>query len=752
MVKKLLSIMLAALMISASFACTASAAVAWDTPTKTIVFGEGGTVQANGGGQKLGNLGGKVHGDEAWGWHSDSSILEGGYEYDVSSTDAAAWVFNMYADGNATAVIATQNPAWYTVLEYKPDGGLYVGGVKRTTLERGKWHRIMLWFCRTSGYGDGKVVVIADNINCTNNGDGFYDYADWGSANQSKLRFYVDKCDTAGTVAFADCVVYEKLATDQNTDNFYYLNWRNKQDIVQAYTDDNLVIDTSAKKIKYNAVKYSTPALLSAAITATGNAKYADIFTDSTMTTAATELDAANNTAVLASPNGYGYDYYSLEEMPLTDMMKVAVSISDSLKNRIKKTDNGLAVYSGTYYGANPISSTALMEKLNSDGGYTLSYADENKNEASVNSVSGGYIKAVKGSETIYLPIVGRYNEKSLAVPDDFSEAGDGADKVANVNVAGKIGSGFKYNSQSGNDKRLWVEPSDRYSTYTYSFNMYADGDAVGFIGFAEGSDLLKWNADGSISYHDGSSYQPSGITLERGRWHKMAVTYDSDRARFVFFANGELITPDGRWCPNGADMHFGSYNGSNGQVLFADFVTYEGYYDPSGDSVGTAMKDNIIADAAAKKIYYKNITSATDLADQVKALTGAQDAKLYADNTFAAEASVLDNDKNIMVLTTSGNALAYYEIAAMPDVTEIYFENASGKIKASAFVNNCDKNVRLFIASYDDNGLTAVNFAEAAANSNPGKIETEINYIGQTVRAFLWSDNLAPIRYAEYK
>lgn len=751
MVKKLLSIMLAALMISASFACTASAAVAWDTPTKTITFGEGGTVQVNGGGQKLGNLGGKVHGDESWGWHNDNSILEGGYEYDVGSTGAAAWIFNMYADGDATAVVATQNPAWHTVLEYKSDGGLYVGGAKRTTLERGKWHRIMLWFCRTSGYGDGKVVVIADNINCTNNGDGFYDYASYGSANQSKLRFYVDNCSTAGTVAFADCVVYENLATDENTDNFYYLNSRNKQDIVQSYTDENLVIDASAKKIKYNAVKYSTPELLSAAITATGNAKYADIFADSQMTNKATELDAANNTAVLVSPNGYGYDYYTLEEMPLTDMMKVSLSISDSLKNRIKKTDDGLAVYSGTYYGANPISSDALMEKLSPGNGYELSYVDENKEAASVNSVSGGYIKAVKGSETIYLPIVGRYNEKTLAVPGDFNQSGSGASVVNDVNAAGKVGNGVKY-TQNGSDKRLWVEPSDRYSTYTYSFNMYADGDAVGFLGFAEGSDLLIWNADGSISYHDGSSYQPSGITLERGRWYKMAVTYDSDRARFVFFANGELITPDGRWCPNGADMHFGSYTGSNGQVLFADFVTYEGYYDPSGDSVGTAMNDNIIADAAAKKIYYKNITSATELADQVKALTGAQIAKLYSDNTFAAEASVLDDNSNIMVLTTSGNALAYYEIAAMPDVSDIYFENASGKIKASAFVNSCDKNVRLFIASYDDNGITAVNFAEAAANSNPGKIETEINYSGQTVRAFLWSDNLAPIRYAEYK
>ncbi len=750
MVKKLLSIMLAALMISASFACMASAAVVWDTPTTTIKFGEGGEATNAMNGQKLGYIGGKVHGDEAWGWHSDSSISEAGYQYAVSSTDAAAWVFNMYADGDAVAGIYTLDN-WYKPLEYKPDGGLYVGGVKRTTLERGKWHRIMLWFCRTPEYGAGKICVIVDDITCTNNGDGFYDDAPSGSANQSKLRFYVDNCDTAGTVAFADCVVYEKLAKDANTDNFYYPAQRNKSDLVYSYKDDNLVIDASEKKIKYNAVKYSTPELLSAAITATGNAKYADIFTDSQMTNKVTELDAANNTAVLVSPNGYGYDYYTLEELPLTDMMKVSLSISDSLKKRIKKTDDGLAVYSGTYCSdANRISSDELLSKLSSENGYTLTYANQKKETTSANSVSDGYIKAVKDSETIYLPIAGRYNEKILTV-SDFTQEGRGATKVENVNAAGNVGNGFKY-GQSGGDKYFQAIPGDTSTTYTYSLNMYADGDAVGSLAFRDGQDLLIWDENGKISYSDGSSWISTDISLERGRWHKMAVTYDSARNRFITYADGQLVSPDGRWNSTGENMRFGSYRGANGQVLLADFVTYEGYYDPSGDSVGTAMNDNIIADAAAKKIYYKNITSATELAEQVKALTGAQDAKLYADNTFAAEASVLDNDKNIMVLTTSGNALAYYEIAAMPDVTEIYFENASGKIKASAFVNNCDKNVRLFIASYDDNGLTAVNFAEAAANSNTGKIETEINYIGQTVRAFLWSDNLAPIRYAEYK
>ena len=167
----------------------------------------------------------------------------------------------------------------------------------------------------------------------------------------------------------------------------------------------------------------------------------------------------------------------------------------------------------------------------------------------------------------------------------------------------------------------------------------------------------MIYNADGTLSYYD-DGWKTADASLERGRWHKIAVTYDSERCRFVFFANGKLIIPDGRWMQNGADMHFGSDKGKNGRVLLDDFVTYEGYYEPSNDIIPDAKNTGVKIDNAKKTIYYKDITTVTELENAVRELSGASAAKLYADDSFAGSADALDNDKNVMVLTTAGNAM----------------------------------------------------------------------------------------------
>lgn len=764
MTKKLLSIMLAVMLVFACFVCTASA-VDWSTPTRTVTFGEGGKQTGAAVGQYLGALGGKKEGDECWGYHFENGIAEGGYEYEISTTDAAAWVFNIYADGDATARILTQGTAWHLFFEWKPNGDLMVGNTNVANLERGKWHRIMLWFCRTVGYGAGKAVVIADDVKYTNNGEGFYDQASSGSANQGNLRFYVDSCESGkkGTVAFADCVVYEGLSADAATDNFYNLSQRNKEDLVQSYKGDNLVIDALTKVIKYNSVNYRTPGTLAAAIIATGNAKTADIFADSTLQTLAETIDTENNVAVLTSPNGRGYDYYKLEELPLTDMMKAAITVNDSLKNRIKKSDTGLYVYSGNYETvladgnkrkADSISSDELIAAISSENGYALSYIDEDKADAKTDSVTGGFIKAEKeNSDTIYLPIMPRTEAKELEFPADFSVGGDGADPTSAENVAGKQGTvyGVAYNNTQGNDKRYVHNPADWYTTYTYTFNMYADGDAAGFIGFAGGNGLLIYNADGTLSYYD-DGWKTADVSLERGRWHKIAVTYDSERCRFVFFANGKLIIPDGRWMQNGADMHFGSDKGKNGRVLLDDFVTYEGYYEPSNDIIPDAKNTGVKIDNAKKMIYYKDIATVTELENAVRELSGASAAKLYADDSFAGSADALDNDKNVMVLTTAGNAMGYYGIADMPQaISDITFGQDSDKMNAYISINDCDENVILYIASYKDGKLTDVNSVTVAAGTNPGTVTAQVGYSAEyTYKAFLWNSAMLPIRFAQ--
>lgn len=751
MTKKLLSIMLAVMLAAASFVCTVSAAT---QPTSTIVFGEGGEVAEPVAGQSIGGLGGKTKYETAWAYKFDASTnVWGGYQYTVAHpSDAHAYTFNMYADGDAAAYIMLDQS--YFALTWEANGDLKIGNTVAGHLARGRWHRVTIWYAQADGWCTNKTVIFVDGVRYEE------DSNSWKTS-RTQYCFSGKKGEGAGTVAFADGLYYDQLEENLFPDASYKVFFQN--DVIAAYEDSKLVIDTSDKIIRYNAVQYRTPGTLAAAITATGNAKTADIFADSTMQTLAETIDAENNVAVLTSPSGRGYDYYKLEELPLTDMMKAAISVNDSLKNRIKKSDTGLYVYSGNYETvladgnkrkADSISSDELIAAISSENGYALSYTDENKADAKTDSVTGGFIKAEKeNSDTIYLPIMPRTDAKELKFPTDFSVGGDGADPTSAENVAGKQGTvyGVAYNNTQGNDKRYVHNPADWYTTYTYTFNMYADGDAAGFIGFAGGNGLLIYNADGTLSYYD-DGWKTADVSLERGRWHKIAVTYDSERCRFVFFANGKLIIPDGRWMQNGADMHFGSDKGKNGRVLLDDFVTYEGYYEPSNDIIPDAKNTGVKIDNAKKMIYYKDIATVTELENAVRELSGASAAKLYADDSFAGSADALDNDKNVMVLTTAGNAMSYYGIADMPQaISDITFGQDSDKMNAYISINDCDENVILYIAAYRDGKLTDVNSVTVAAGTNPGTVAAQVGYSAEyTYKAFLWNSAMLPIRFAQ--
>lgn len=756
MSKKLLSIMLAVMLVATTFVCTVSAAT---QPTGTLTFGEGGEVTEPVAGQNIGGLGGKAENETAWAYKFDASTnVWGGYQYTAAHpSEAHAYTFNMYADGDAVAYVLLDGN--YFALTWEANGDLKIGNTVKGQLARGQWHRVTIWYAQASGWITNQTMIFADGVRYDE------DSAAWKTS-RTQYCFGGKKGDGAGTVAFADGLYYDQLEDNLYAD--YQTFFQN--DAVAAYESSQLVIDTANKIIRYNPVQYRTAEALAATVTDTQCAATARVFTDSTLETIAETLDATSNIAVLTSVNGCGYEYYKLEALPLSVMMELALRVTDTdgtIKNRVKLSDTeqytGLYVYSGNYETvltdgnkriADPISSAELLAALSSENGYILSYADDNKMPTDTDSVTGGFIKAEKeGAETIYLPIAPRTEAKTLAFPADFNVGGDGADPTSAENVAGKPGtvSGVAYNNASGNDKRYIHNPSDWYTTYTYTFNMYADGDAVGFVGFAGGHGLLEYNADGTVSYYD-DSWKTSDVTLERGQWHKIAVTYDSERCRFVFFADGKLIIPDGRWMQNGADMHFGSARGQNGRVLFDHFVTYEGYYDSAEDVIAAVKSDNVWVDAANKMIYYQNISTPAGLENAVKTLTGAADAVLYTDDSVSEKATLLANGENVMVLTTGGHALVYYGIADMPPaISDITFGRDGDSMKAYVTIYDCDENVTLYIASYQNGKLIDVDKTFAAAGTNPGVTEAKVSYREDcTVKAFLWSDTMRTIRFAQ--
>ncbi|MBO5369224.1 MAG: hypothetical protein J6B23_00955, partial [Clostridia bacterium] len=113
---------------------------------------------------------------------------------------------------------------------------------------------------------------------------------------------------------------------------------------------------------------------------------------------------------------------------------------------------------------------------------------------------------------------------------------------------------------------------------FTYEFNMYADGDAVAWVCYSSGYNLLRWDPDGKLWYNYNGTLTEFG-TLTRGEWHKIAVSFRSG-CRFVYYVDGVYVSDYSGWTSKPNTLGFGySNNSANGVVAFDDCVKYKELY-----------------------------------------------------------------------------------------------------------------------------------------------------------------------------
>lgn len=770
--KKILASLLTVAMIAT---LVPFAAFAEETVDTSFVFGSSyGSFNSNVRyDTELGGLGGKAEDDMAFAFVYESEEALAGdkrWSYPLTHLDefgtsggskGVYFEFNIYASGNATARVGCSAG---NIFLWAPDGTVsiptHAGTTVTTTLEHGKWHKVGLSLNESNGgrfgvFFDGKAITM--------------DASKWQatSAAKSPIYFSIEKDSTNGVVAFDDpsCTVW-------NTSANGYRSVELQNDVAIAQNTNLLQIDTESKTISLNHYPESYEAFVASVAEGFTNESEIRILTED-MSVEATTVEEAK--IALVKTTNDAYDYYTFNEYVKTDMEKVGLEASGNVN--IIVNDDNVVVMSNPYVGAGMITSANVTNALSSSENFTLVYVNADKEEVAVNHVTSGYIKATKdGEDTIYIPIISEM--PGSRVNDLIYNQGHGSSNIATIVSEEQTVAGVTTNVQgfitkeTAGARRIQFNPASYDATskttnitFTYVFNIYADGDADAWVGYGSGYPLFKWDANGDIytvSENDVLAYDTTAVmNIQRNRWHQVSVTADKNRNRPIIHIDGKLLNPSYSEDFPYVGIHYLALcvtgkEAANDKVLYSDVTYYEGFYTKGNEFVESVSPATDFAiDMDNNIIYYQNI-GVQELKDLILANTNASTAKVYADNTFASEATTLDNNSNVVVLTSpNGLRYEYYTLKAYSEIPapEFTFDLGETTFTVSAKINADYTGSTIYVATYtSDNTLVAVTPIALDASDYNTEFSQKFAYGGggRKIKVFLWDGLQNPVSFAE--
>lgn len=530
-----------------------------------------------------------------------------GYRWNtIDSSKNYTLDMNVYFDGNAyPAINALYNDdiGASVLLKVGSDNYVYYNNMGTTTkssirLESGQWHRFTVEFqqsrSRYALYVNGeKVTDVTSAYNATG---------------ASKVWIGTAAHSFSGKVAYDDFKAYYSSYVTDSADS-----------IKTESTDD--IIFNADKTLAYNPYVYTDAASVIEYVQETSESNYIKIFTDATYATEATEI-ADGNVLVFTSPNGKSYGYYTLRALNEEDVMMNMVKLTSN-SALVNVLDYSVGVVSHNLDENYYTDSSEVVSALSSSNGYTLSYVDADKNEVEDvdASVTDGFIKAIKDENIFYIPVEtkGNINTDISVSPAGVAAALDN-DRSSWVKVStsatdaigGANAEDIDYVITSTNVPEtakactvgLMYKSLPAIPT-TFEMNVFMTGDAeFAFNAQWEESnyEALRIEDDGTIVYDYNGSYVTAPNKVETGKWHKVAITYDAQRARCLLYVDGNLITDTTRSLATKTVMLGAGGGTTNGTVAIKDFKSYYGYYNyidlvRVGDGKITASVDSDLLD-----------------------------------------------------------------------------------------------------------------------------------------------------------
>ena len=282
-------------------------------------------------------------------------------------------------------------------------------------------------------------------------------------------------------------------------------------------------------------------------------------------------------------------------------------------------------------------------------------------------------------------------------------------------------------------------------------------------------------NADGAVKHHAVATFSTYGQIHINGKdamlysancWYKVAATYNKADSSLSVYVNGQLIDKYTLAATKVANRFLIA---SNYKVTKVDDTTahidsaqlpsetaVDNYrlsfaaYDASADNAKITVSEGLLI--AGNKIIAKNYTSLTKA--QVSAMiTSPAGFEIYSDSTYQTVLSDDDTitaDSVLVSKSVGGEVMEYYRFSE-GSLGYIEYVQSDSKIKVSIVSTCADSDAyMLVVASYNGNKLVSADvknsllFGEAT--------EAELNYDEElSYKAFVWTDNLKPERFAEY-
>ncbi len=446
--------------------------------------------------------------------------------------------------------------------------------------------------------------------------------------------------------------------------------------------------------------------------TANSDGKYltASVLSGKTATCTPSSINGGRlNFANVGANNGY--DSYEFKEPDMSEVLLASLTSSNKL---VVVGDKSIVVSSSPMSTSYQVSSDAVVSALTGADGWTLSYVNSKKEAATVAHVKSGYIKATHSDYAdVYIPIT----KKGDVVDNDLSDniySASNATYSYEGGVGGKAQNDMSATFTAGNTeaKISYIRVGSGTATdavafkqipYTVKFRVYADGDATAGVNYrwTDAEDkyrLFRWYPDGTFKYNSNGTLVNGG-TLERGKWHDIAVVYCSQRNRYTLYVDGVMMGENSNTIPGTyytmilLAMEVGS---KNGKVAFSDLEAHYGYYYApptvsnitrliTSDNECVVVGTNSIAvfshptNASRKissealvsaltveddwSISYVNDNKVADITDSVTSgyikLLQAGYEDIYIPIT--AKGAVIDNDMSDNAATCSGTSKATY-------------------------------------------------------------------------------------------
>ena len=413
--------------------------------------------------------------------------------------------------------------------------------------------------------------------------------------------------------------------------------------------------------------------------------------------------------AFAVSAPAFADDYTAAKPSDAGIVLDTSYSYYSKVSNQIKILEDSILVMSHTsdkryYIGSKPGTTwnsdgACITEALKSDSGYTLSYADENHAEnADTASIKGGYIKAVKEAEILYIPIIttgksvtfdgsqnvnNNLDGQAVEIGKQGGIGGKTADDMSYVLSVGEtpVASGkysrYEYSISSLGMKNANDQP------FTFEANILMTGDAQMQFNIRQYT-FVTIDKDGYFHYGYNSAMDTTSTQkIEKGKWHRIVIFYDVARNRLQLYSDGDQIAMSASVSNPTLDVtnsiRYGLAAGSvNGSLAIDDVKAYVGYY-PNSEKVSAINSDeNIIIDSKNIKYNKDAFADADEFNAAVKNVFAASYAALCKAD-LSAPATDLDDSSNIVTVTSAeGNMYDYYTVTPIAGET---FASVAGPI-----------------------------------------------------------------------